>query len=214
MKQQRLIAYRRVSTSKQTDSGLGLEGQSAEIERASAYHWWDVIDTYTDVSTSGSRGTERPQLDAAIERIERGEADGLVVQALDRVSRSVLDFATLVARANDNGWNLIVIDRNLDLTTPTGRFTASILSAVAELEREMTRDRTVRALAAAKARGVQLGRPKEVDDTVVARIKAAREHGRQYKDIVADLQADGVPAPRGGTRWHMTTVARIAKAAA
>jgi DNA invertase Pin-like site-specific DNA recombinase len=100
---QRLIAYRRVSTAKQTESGLGLDGQSAEIAKAADYNGWTLVRTVTEESTSGSRGTEHPVLEAAIDAIERGEADGLVASKLDRVSRSILDFATIVARANDNG---------------------------------------------------------------------------------------------------------------
>jgi DNA invertase Pin-like site-specific DNA recombinase len=69
----------------------------------------------------------RPGLEAALEAIERGEADTLVVAKLDRLSRSLLDFAGIMDRSRRKGWSLVALDLALDTTTPSGELMANTL---------------------------------------------------------------------------------------
>ena len=117
-----------------------------------------MVTIETDAA-SGRTMRSRPGMAAAISAVESGIADGIICAKLDRLSRSVLDFATLVCRAQADGWNLVVLDLGLDLNTPQGRFTAHVLCAAAQLERELISTRTRDALAAAKRRGVRVGAP-------------------------------------------------------
>ena len=103
---------------------------------------------------SGASLAGRNDLVRAVHLIESGQADALLATKVDRVSRSVADFAGIIKRAREKDWTLVVMDLGLDLSTSTGKFVAHIMSAVAELERDMISDRTKAGLAAARARGV------------------------------------------------------------
>src|SRR5690348_11352951 len=122
-----------------------------------------------------ARTLRRPSMERALAALRSGNADTLIVAKLDRLSRSVLDFAGLVCEAQERGWNLVVLDLGLDLGTPQRRFTAHVLCAMAELERELIGQRTREALAAKRASGVRLGRPRMTSPEVAARIMHMHE---------------------------------------
>src|SRR5262249_29212817 len=104
-----VCGYCRVSTSEQHDSGLGLAAQKAAIRAEAKRHGWKLTAIYEDVA-SGRSLRQRPGLDAAFDAVANGTADGLIVSKLDRLSRSVTDFATILARFQRNGWALVVMD--------------------------------------------------------------------------------------------------------
>ena len=135
-----------------------------------------------------------------------GQADALVVAKLDRLSRSLVDFAGLMEQARQHGWAFIALDLGVDTTTPAGELVANVMASVAQWERRAIGARTREALAAKKAAGVQLGRPRSVSDDVVARIVRERESGRSLPMIAKGLNDDGVPTARGGIRWYPATV--------
>jgi DNA invertase Pin-like site-specific DNA recombinase len=89
--------------------------------------------------------------------LEAGQADALVVAKLDRLSRSVGDFAGLMDLARRQGWALIALDLGVDTTTPAGEMMANVMASFAQFERRVIAQRTKDALAQAKARGVRLG---------------------------------------------------------
>lgn len=103
----RLIGYCRVSTEEQREEGVSL---GAQRERLSAYalaHGFEIVQIAEDGGVSGKIAPdERPSLGAALERIRRGEADGLVALKLDRISRSVRDVLALADDAQRRGWRL------------------------------------------------------------------------------------------------------------
>jgi DNA invertase Pin-like site-specific DNA recombinase len=203
----RVIAYHRVSTDKQADTGNGLDAQAATIGKAVAARGWDVVANLTDEGRSGSN-MNRPALTDALGRLDRGEADVLVVAKLDRLSRSVRDFATLVERAGRNGWSVVALDIDVDTSTPTGELMANIYGSVAQWERRIIGQRTSEAMQAMKARGVRLGRPVELADDVRHRIAAERTGGRSLRAIAHDLNDEAVPTARGG-KWHASTVRAV-----
>ena len=144
----------------------------------------------------------------ALEAVERGEAHALVVSKLDRLSRSVVDFAGLVARAQRRGWALVALDLGLDMTTPVGGLVANVMASVAEWERRVIGERTAAALAVRRAAGVRLGRPREVDERAVARIYQLHRSGCRVAEIARILNREGIATPRNG-RWHPPGVARV-----
>src|SRR4051794_8522343 len=91
-----VIAYLRVSTDEQAASGAGLAAQAAAIEAEVERRDWRLLRRYTDAGVSGKTVIGRPQLHAAMDAIEAGEAGTLMVAKLDRLSRSLLDFAALM----------------------------------------------------------------------------------------------------------------------
>jgi DNA invertase Pin-like site-specific DNA recombinase len=201
------IGYIRCSTDKQAASGLGLAGQRAAIEEAARQKGWELLTIVEDAGVSGA-GKKRPTLEAAIGLIEAGGADTLLAAKLDRLSRSLIEFLGLVKRAQDNGWNLVVLDRDLDMTTSQGRLLANILASFAEYERDILRERTRTALDARRAAGKPVGRP-AADEALVRRIAGARARGESLPAIARQLNEEGVPTPQGGKQWWPSTIAAV-----
>ena len=206
-----VLGYLRVSTEEQARSGLGLDAQRETIRAEADRRGWEVEWVADDGVSGGTAPRERPGLSSALDRV--AARDVLVVAKLDRLGRSALDVIGLARQAEDEGWDVVILDLGLDTTTPVGRFTLTIIAGVAELERDLIRQRTRDALAALKARGVRLGRPHGVTDEVMARVVAERETGSTFRAIADGLNADGIPTPAGAT-WHPATVSRVLNTAA
>lgn len=204
-----MVGYTRVSTSEQADSGAGLAAQQHAIEVEVARRGWVLTEVFTDSAASGKSMVGREALAAALAAVESGQADVLMVAKLDRLSRSLLDFAALLARAQSKHWNLIALDLGVDLSTPAGEFLASVMASAAQWERRIIGQRTREALAAKKAQGVRLGRPRVLPDAVIQRIAAERAQGRSFQRIADGLNADLVATAQGGVRWYPSTVAGV-----
>jgi DNA invertase Pin-like site-specific DNA recombinase len=207
------IAYLRVSTDEQAQGGAGLEAQRAAILAEAERRGWSEVRFIEDAGFSG-KDTRRPGLQLALEILERGEAAGLVVSKMDRLSRSLLDFTTIMATAQRQGWALVALDCPVDPGTPAGEAMASIMATFSQLERRLIGERTREALAIRRAEGVQLGRPRSVPDDVVARIAAARTAGESLRAIAESLNTEGVPTGQGGRLWHASTVRAVLRSLA
>jgi DNA invertase Pin-like site-specific DNA recombinase len=204
-----VVAYLRVSTEEQADSGAGLAAQRAAIEVAADQRRWHVLAWHVDAGASGKSMNGRPELAKALDEVRQGRAAGIVVAKLDRLSRSVLDFAGLMADANKRGWNIVALDLGIDLSTPAGKLVAGMMANVAEWERDVISQRTKDGLAAKKAAGTRLGRPSALPTDVVSRIVAARNAGQGYSVIARALNDEQVPTAQGGARWYPSTVQKV-----
>lgn len=203
----RAVAYCRVSTEEQGQSGLGLAAQEETIRREVDRRGWSLDRLYTDVA-SGKSLRRRTDFAEAMRVLAAGEADVLVVAKLDRLSRSVSDFAAILARTQVEGWALNICDLGVDTTTPSGKMVAQIMMVLAEWEREMIGDRTKSALRMAAAKGTRLGRPPGVDPETVRLIRVLRDSGRSWAKIADALDREGVPTGQGG-QWHGATARRL-----
>lgn len=203
----RAITYLRVSTEEQADSGNGIDAQRATVTKALEARGWLLVAELADEGLS-AKNLKRPALLDALDRLDAGTADVLVVAKLDRLSRSVLDFAAITERAKAKGWAVVTLDVDVDTTTPTGELVANITSSVAQWERRIIAARTSEAMQAMKARGVRLGRPVELAENVRDRIAAERAAGDSLRTIADRLNAEAVPTARGG-RWHASTVKAV-----
>jgi len=201
-----VVGYTRVSTDEQATSGLGLEAQTAAIESECSRRGWDLVEVFEDAGASGKALTGRPALDDALEAVRGGEAGALVVAKLDRLSRSLLDFAGLMEDARTGGWALVALDLGVDTTTPSGEMIANVMATFAQFERRLIGQRTRDALAVKKGQGVRLGRPLIVDDAVIKRIREERRAGRSLRAVAERLNAEGVPTAHGGKAWYASTV--------
>ena len=204
----RAVGYIRVSTDDQADEerAAGLEAQRAAIRGECHRRGWQLLAIEEDAGISGSSMRSRPALQRALGSVEGGEASILCVAKLDRLSRSLIDAAGILARAQRCGWQLVVLDLGLDLTTAAGELVAHVVASAAQYERRMIGQRTRDALAVKRAQGVRLGRPRRVPDDVVRHISARRAEGASYPVIAAELNAGGVPTAQGGRSWHPATV--------
>lgn len=205
-----VIGYIRVSKDEQE---ISLEAQRSAIEADALRRGWNPEYLIDHGFTGGN--LKRPAITEALERLERGEAKTLIVAKLDRLSRSVADFAALMEKANQQGWSLIALDIGVDMTTPAGQLIANVMAAVAQWERTVISQRTKDALAALKAKGVRLGGPKLLAHDVRDRIVAMRHDppGMTLTAIAETLNREGVPTARGGAKWYASTIAAALKSA-
>jgi DNA invertase Pin-like site-specific DNA recombinase len=219
----KFVAYYRVSTDRQGKSGLGLEAQQKAVRDYLNGGAWTLVGEKTEIESG--RANDRHELEAALQ-LCRAHRATLVVANVSRLTRSVAFLSKLVAAD--------VEIRFVDLPAiegATGRFLLHQMASVAELEAGMISDRTRKALAAAKARGVKLGgfrgRAGTADDTAKARqARSAKavDHasslapiltrldpeGRlSLRAIAAALTAEGLPTPAGGALWTAATVQRV-----
>ena len=161
----RTFAYCRVSTTDQTT-----DNQEHEIEAAGfAVEVQRVISETVSGSVPAS---ERNGFSKLLERMETG--DILVVTKLDRLGRNAMDVRSTVEKLALMGIKVHCLALGgVDLTSPAGKMTMSVIAAVAEFERDLLVERTQQGLMRAKREGKQLGRPKAVDVREVAKLKAS-----------------------------------------
>ena len=203
----RAVAYLRVSTKEQGDSHLGLDAQQRVLSREAVHRGWALLETYQDVA-SGKTIRRRPGLEAATALLRAGHADILLVSKLDRLSRSVGDFAAILERARSEGWAVVALDVAVDTTTAAGEMIANVLMVLAQWERRLISERTSAALQEKKVQGARLGRPPSViSPEIMDRAWEQRVKGRSLRQIAADLPA---PGPGGGP-WSATAVRRLLK---
>lgn len=203
-----LIGYCRVSTDEQALYGYGLDAQETKLRDHARRNNAEMV-VMRDEGISG-KSLERPALMRALSKIAAGEADGLVVAKLDRLTRSVIDFAMLLEWFTTAKAQLVALDFDLDTNTPGGRLVAHIMSATAEWERSVIAERTRSALAAAKAQGRPIGPPAVGDRPELAiRIRDMRERGATLQQICDALNVEGVPTARGGSMWRPSSVQAV-----
>lgn len=203
----RALGYCRVSTTEQGDSKAGLEAQERAIRDEVERRGWELVDLRSDVA-SGKSLRHRPKLGQTLRDLQAGKADALVVAKLDRLSRSVLDFASVMETSQQEKWSLVVLDLGVDTTTTNGKLIAHIMIALAQWERELIGDRTRTALKAVKARGTRLGRPPGVTDETRRLIRTLRLSGMSWQRIAEMLTHEGIPTSQGG-QWHAATVRKV-----
>ncbi len=205
-----VLGYVRVSTTEQGRSGLGLEAQRAAIVAACAGRGWELVTTYQDIA-SGKSTNGRHELRRALDDLGARRADGLMVAKLDRLSRSVVDFGRVLKLSQRHGWALVILDLDLDTSTPTGKLMANVLISVAEWERDAIAQRTKAGLDSKRARGERLGRERVILPALERRIIRMRQRGMSFQAIAGKLSADQVPTPGGGEDWNWTTIKRVAR---
>jgi DNA invertase Pin-like site-specific DNA recombinase len=207
----RVIGYLRVSTEEQSQSGLGLQAQRDRIVDEVARRGLQLVDVLVDDGFS-AKSLDRPGIRQALELLRGRRADGLMVARLDRLSRSLLDFAGLMDRSRRERWQLVALDLGVDTSTPSGEMLAGVLATFAQYERRLIGQRTRDALAVKKAQGARLGRPVTLPDQVRRRIVRLRaRHGWSLPRIAARLNEEGVATAQGGRRWWPETVAAVVR---
>jgi DNA invertase Pin-like site-specific DNA recombinase len=225
MAEGKFISYLRVSTVKQGRSGLGLEAQRQSIDNYLNGGKWKLLKEYVEIESG--KNNDRPQLREALAACQRTRAT-LVIAKLDRLSRNVAFIANLM----ESGVDFVACD------FPTAnKLTVHILAAMAEYEREMISKRIKDALAAAKMRGVKLGKPENLNEKAARsgrvlgtakRQRNAYEYARRFEPVISAYMKEGMSlkaiarklsqdkelTPRGLTTWTPTTVRNMMKQAA
>jgi DNA invertase Pin-like site-specific DNA recombinase len=208
-----------VYTRKSTDEGLDKEFNTLDAQREAceayvasqrAEGWVLVRDRYDDGGFSG--GTlERPALKRLLADIEQGQVDVIVVYKIDRLSRSLMDFAKLVETMEAHCVTFVSVTQSFNTTTSMGRLTLNILLSFAQYEREIIGERIRDKFAASKARGMWMGgkvplgydvadRKLVVNDAEAARVRRVFEvfvETGSGVETVRRLQAEGIASKSG-----------------
>jgi DNA invertase Pin-like site-specific DNA recombinase len=189
--------YTRVSTAEQGKSGLGLAAQRETIEDEAKRRGLSAPITSEEIASGAD--PRRPILAGILDSLLKG--DVLIVKRIDRLSRSLLQFAEIVDKAKRVGWSLVVVDENIDFSTPGGRAMANMLSVFAEFERDMISQRIKDALRSKPdyAYGAD----------VRARARELKDQGLTLERIAIRLEREGIKPLRGGDQLSRSAVARM-----
>jgi len=172
------FGYGRVSTKDQT-----AENQRLEIEAAG--HKVDYF--FSDILSGKTSASQRPQFMKLMKKIREGET--LVVSKLDRIGRDAQDVGATINTLKKFGIKVIVLQLgNLDLASPAGKLMLTMLSAVAEMERDLLIERTHAGLVRAKAEGKTLGRTPKT--TPSQRVEMKRLYAEGKGETVSALARD------------------------
>lgn len=212
----KFIAYYRVSTQKQGMSGLGLEAQQVAVAAYLNGGAWELVGEFQEVETGKGADAlaKRPQLRAALDACRKHGAT-LIIAKLDRLARNVHFISGLMV----SKVRFVACDM-----PEANELTIHIMAAFAEHEAKRISQRTKDALAVAKSRGVVLGRsgPANLRPNIEERQRAANAFAERFRQMVYhmtarglsqrgmtdELNAIGVPAPRGG-QWRLAQVQRV-----
>ncbi|MEV4688914.1 recombinase family protein [Microbacterium sp. LWH3-1.2] len=202
------LAYVRVSSAVQVEEGASLDAQESTLREEAARRGW-AIEIVREEGKSAKSIHGRPALTDALRRLDRGEAQYLLSVRLDRVSRSVADFAALIDRARRQHWGIVLLSPNLDLSDPSGEFVANVLASAAQYERRLISVRTREGMAQRKTEGAVFGREVAADFLpTYRRVLLMSADGVGLNAIARTLNDEGVPTAKGG-KWYASTVRAI-----
>jgi len=208
-------------------NGVSLEAQRAKTEAYAALYDLEVIEVIVDAGES-AKSLKRPGLERAMALLKRGDADGLVVVKLDRLTRSIADWQRLIDSffCEKAGKELFSVTDAIDTRTAAGRLVLNVLLSVAQWERETTAERTREALRFKIRSGERCGRlrfgcnlghdnktlvPNPTEQQAIKLMVKLRKAGFTLRQIAAVLAERGIRTKEGNTKWTHTAVARILK---
>ena len=224
----KVLGYVRVSTREQADDGVSLDAQREKLQAYSKAMDLELVMIEEDAGVSAKTIKDRPGLLAALQALQDGKAEGILVCKLDRLTRSVRDLGDLVERYFATQWSLMSVADSIDTRSASGRLILNVLACVSQWEREATAERTRDALSYLKKNGVLIGgaplgrRYEEATDgdgrrlvTVVEEEKRTvdeivrlRGQDLTYRAIAEYLSNHGYQTKRGG-KWAAATVQKV-----
>jgi DNA invertase Pin-like site-specific DNA recombinase len=212
----KFVAYYRVSTATQGQSGLGLEVQREAVVRYLRGGDWELLEEFQEIETGKGADAlvKRPKLKAALETCRKHGAT-LIIAKLDRLARNVHFISGLM----ETGCDFVAADM-----PAANKVMIQMHAVMSEWERDQISKRTRDALAVAKSRGVILGKagPKNLRPNIQQRQQAAddfatklspmfdgmKARGLSQRAMLEELNSVGIPAPKGGA-WQLTQVQRV-----
>lgn len=215
------IAYVRVSTEEQAERGVSIEAQVERIEAYARLYDLELVALCKDKGISG-KARNRAGLDSALQGLQRGEAEALVVAKLDRLTRSLPHLLTLVERFFSGPYVLLSVAEHLDQRTASGRLVTNLLGVIAQWELETIGERTREALRYKRERGEYTGGGTPygyqvvngklelvvAEQMVIGLVRGWREDGMSLRRIADGLVAHGWRT-RNGNKWQPEQVKRL-----
>lgn len=221
----RLDGYIRVSKvgGREGPSFISPQMQRDEIEAWARFKQAEILEIHTDLDESGGR-IDRPGLERAVRRAERGETAGIVVAKLDRLSRSLTGALETIRRLDQAGCELISVSEGLDPTTPAGKMMMRLMLILAEFELDRIRETWNHSRARAVKRGVHISPVPPtgylrgptgrlvLDKTsapYLAECFRMRAAYRSWPEIMGYVAEHGITNPRGESRWRVASLLLI-----
>ena len=180
--------------------------QAKEIAGECGRRRLELLELVREREPRNGKGLERPGLGYALERISAGEARGLVVSELSRLSRSAAELGEILEWFTRSEARLVAVAQGLDTDERQGRLAARTLIEVSGWERERLRERTHKGLQAARLKGAARRRAVADDPELRERIARMRAQGMTLQAIADRLNEEGVPTVRGGAKWRPSSV--------
>lgn len=187
----KFVLYVRVSTSDQNP-----DLQRRELAEYASKRGWSY-EILEDKATG--KNANRPALKQLLLLAQRRQIDGIAVWKCDRLFRSLKHAVLTLSEWTEIGVQFVSMKDNIDLTTSQGRLLANLLMSFAEFESDLIRSRVIAGLEAAKARGVKLGRPQVVNQSIANEVITLRSRGLSIRKI----------SDHFGKRISKTSVERI-----
>lgn len=175
----KVAIYARVST---LDQDVAM--QLRDLRAYSESRGFTIHKEYIDQGVSGSK-VSRPELDKLMDGARKRKFDVVLVWRFDRFARSSQHLALALDEFRSLGVQFISYNENIDTSTPMGAAMFTIISAMAQLERDIIRERVIAGVRTAQAKGTHCGRPRELDP---AQAKALRAQGLTIREIAAQLE--------------------------
>ena len=224
-----MILYARVSTDEQVRSGHSIDAQAAKLRSWAELFGHTVVAAITDAGES-AKSLKRSGIQQALSMLTSGEADGIVVAKLDRLTRNIADWQSLIDGyfGDRAGKELFSLGDAIDTTTAGGRLVLNVLLSVAQWEREAIGERTRAALQHKLSNNRRAGEvrygwdllddgetliPNEAEQAVIDLALRLRESGMSYRKIADELTARGILTKKGNTSWSHNTVTSMIKKA-
>jgi DNA invertase Pin-like site-specific DNA recombinase len=175
----RIAIYARVSTKDQS-----CDLQIRDLRAYCTARGFDLVREYVDVGQSGAKDS-RPELNKLMDDARKRQFDAIIVWRFDRFARSTKHLLTALEEFRSLGIQFISYQENVDTSTPLGQALFTIVSAVAQLERDLIRERVSAGIRNARANGKKLGRPKSSVDR--ERILELKAQGHSLRQIATNL---------------------------
>lgn len=180
----KVALYARVSTLDQNT-----DNQTNKLQEFAEARGYEIYNLYTDKVSGANK--KRPGLDRMVEDAKYRRFEKIIATKIDRLGRSVIHLHELFTEMEGYRVSIELTDQPIDTSTPMGRFTGNILGAVAELERELIKERTVDGLKRTVAEGTKLGRKeKTLSPYQIEKIKRilADDPGISYRKLAEQFE--------------------------
>jgi DNA invertase Pin-like site-specific DNA recombinase len=188
-------------------AALELKQQTEAITRECKLRGLYLIEVVGERSPTSGKGLDRPGLAYALDRINSGDAKGLVVVELSRITSSVGELGDIMEWLMRLNARLVSSHDRFDTEVEGGQIAVALLIGVSRWERNRISERTRNGLQAARMSGRSTGRPAVADDPDLSkRIAHMRAQGMTLQAIADRLNEEGVPTVRGGAKWRHSSV--------
>lgn len=189
------------------DGSRKLRQQTSVIARECKRRGLELVEVVGEREPPTGKGLARPGLAYALDRIQSGAAQGLVVAELSRITYSAAELGTIMEWLGSQNVRLVAAAHSFDTGCEDGRLAADMLIEVSRWERTRLSERTRTGLQAARESGRATGRRAVTDDAALSqRITEMRAQGMTLQAIADRLNEEGVPTVRGGAKWRHSSV--------